>query len=501
MARRWHSTAWLAVHFALAGWLLTSGARAQSEEDALRMATSRPGGTARSNGMGNAFGALGADPVAAGINPAGMALYRASSLSLTLGVDVIGDAATYYGTGSSATASRLSLPNLALVVHNPGKADGAMVASVYGIVYDRIELQRFSTDALADRAPTTMLAHFVNQADGIPYTTLPDDLPFGAGLAWNAFGIDTLPGSTDAYFSYIPMGSDTRQRHTVEANGATNRTGIFYAANIDDRIYIGATANIMGHRFRRTTTHTEYSLDQGLDLGQMEFREELVTSGGGFELLVGVIGRFSDRVRAGVAFQSPQWMQLNDAFNTSVRTGFRSTQGLDDYDLTYESPDGSFSYRINTPWRATASAAYIAGANGLVSIDYSYGDTRSLRFGRSATLDDPYDFALENAAIKDRFRAQHSVRIGTEWRAGSWYYRGGWGFVQDPYVTTDAQRGTARRTYAAGIGYRGAHVTVDLAANYTVQDLRKFAYDPALVEPMLVRRGVVSTFLTLGLRP
>lgn len=44
---------------------------AQGEEDALRTSTLRPGGTARSNGMANAFGAVGADPGSFSINPAG----------------------------------------------------------------------------------------------------------------------------------------------------------------------------------------------------------------------------------------------------------------------------------------------------------------------------------------------------------------------------------------------------------------------------------------------
>ena len=56
-----------------------SVARAQGEEDALRISSIRPGGTARSNGLANAFGAVGADPVSVAINPAGMALYRAVS--------------------------------------------------------------------------------------------------------------------------------------------------------------------------------------------------------------------------------------------------------------------------------------------------------------------------------------------------------------------------------------------------------------------------------------
>lgn len=61
---------------------------AQNETDALRFSTLTQGGTARSNGMANAFGALGADPVAVAINPAGLGLYRTSEISFTPALDV-----------------------------------------------------------------------------------------------------------------------------------------------------------------------------------------------------------------------------------------------------------------------------------------------------------------------------------------------------------------------------------------------------------------------------
>ena len=49
---------------------LTTGTMAQNETDAIRFSSLSQGGTARSNGMANAFGALGADPVSVAINPA-----------------------------------------------------------------------------------------------------------------------------------------------------------------------------------------------------------------------------------------------------------------------------------------------------------------------------------------------------------------------------------------------------------------------------------------------
>lgn len=450
--------------------------------------------------MGNAFGALGADPAAAAINPAGFALYRSSSLSLSLSLDVVTDKAAYYGLRQNATEGRVALPNLAFVMHAPGK-EGGLRSAAYGLVHDRAEVHRSRTSAFGDRVPSTVLQRFVEEAEGTPFGSIGSAFPFTAGLAWETFGIDTLPGFTDRYFPYIPYGSPTNQRHTIEAAGSTSRTSFFYAANLDDRIHLGAQASIVGHRFNRTTTHAEYSLDPTLALGQLEFQEKLVTTGSGLELAVGAVVRPHDRWRVGASFFGPAWMSMSDAYVTRMRTGFRDEGGQDDFDLDVYSPDGSFAYRITTPWRATASAAYIAGGNGLVSIDYEYADLPGTRFGRSRRIDDSYDFAAENAAIGRRFRGQHAVRAGTEWRFGNWYARGGWGFVQDGWRKGDLLAGRSRRTYALGGGHRGEHITIDLALAWGVRGLRNYAYDPALVEPMEIDRSTVTTLLTVAFRP
>ncbi|MBK7114289.1 MAG: hypothetical protein IPH60_17850 [Flavobacteriales bacterium] len=72
---------------------------AQNETDALRLSSISPGGTARSIGLANAFGALGADGVSIAINPAGMGLFRTSEISLTPGFDVNNVRSNYWHIG------------------------------------------------------------------------------------------------------------------------------------------------------------------------------------------------------------------------------------------------------------------------------------------------------------------------------------------------------------------------------------------------------------------
>lgn len=474
---------------------------AQGEEDALRTSTLRPGGTARSNGMANAFGAVGVDPASFSINPAGLALYRTSSLCFSLGLEVDADASRHYGSVAQATEAKASIPNMALVLRTPASASGSWKGASYGVVYDRVESHRHRTEALADRVPGSLLDQFTAQANGTSYNRIYDEYPFTSALAWDVWAIDTLSGDSMNYFSRFPEGSETRQRDRIDARGSTTRTGFFYAANIDDRFYLGISTSLISHRFKRNTRHTEYSLEPNNSMDQFEVEDDLATSGGGFDLSIGALARVTERLRLGGALHSPQWLNLTDQYKTTARSGFAATGGRGDFDFTAESPDGTFTYRLRTPWRAVGSVAYVVGSHGLVSIDYEHADLQSMRFRPSNTLEDLYDFEYENQAIRSRFRSQGTLRVGTEWRFGNWYYRAGWAFTSDPYARDDYQRATGRRVFAGGIGYRGGHVTIDFAANYATQGLNHYSYDPDLVEPIAIDRTRVSTMVTVAFRP
>lgn len=481
---------------------------AQSEEDALRLGMSQPGGTARSNGLANAFGALGADAAAVSINPGGMGLYRTSELSLTPMLEVNLAKSLHYGEEASDIRTRFAFSSLALAINSPSENGGDWISSTYGIVFDRQATHNWQRLARSAASPSSLLHGFVNEADGTPNDQLFDFFPFTSGLAWETFGIDpgifldpngdTIP---NRYVSAIPLGEDVEQTHTIESTGNTNNTAFFYAGNYRDRLFLGAAVGIVGHRFRRTTVHQETSLNEDLDLRDLTYREELSTTATGIDIKLGIVGRVSDRVRLGAAYHSPQWMRLNDAFNTNMRTAFRTPDQTGRTDYASASPDGVFSYRLNTPMRLVLSAAYIAGTNGLVSVDYTFMDHRSARFRPGDRFLNDYDFAFENEVIGNAFRVVHSLRVGTEWRYGNWYYRLGGGYVPSAYGDNEVRQGTATITYAGGIGYRTDHVAVDLGLNHVRGQHIYFQYDPEAVQATIEDRSISRALITVSFRP
>lgn len=478
---------------------LASDTLAQNEEDALRYSWSLPGGTARSWALGSAMGAVGADPGSASLNPAGFGLYNTSEFSITPGLEVNTVRSTHYGTTADGSNTRAYINNFAAVLCYPGKAGSSIRNTVFGVSYDRENSYHLDRVAVGDAVNSTLLQNFVNVANGTPPGDLYDTYSFGSGLAWDTYAMNPLDTLSNTYLPAIPFGDEVLQTHTITSTGRQQTTSVFFSANWMDRLYMGASLGIIGTRFGRQTVHTE-STDT-LDLRTYNYTEELSTNGNGIDLKVGLIGRVTERLRLGASYHSPRWMQLDDAYYTRMTTAFRTPDDQGNNAYAADSPDGFFSYGLKTAWSVLGSAAYIAGKNGLVSIDYSYTDQRSMKLKRDNTIPDSYDFAFENEVIGTTFRATNSVRVGTEWRAGNLYFRGGWGWWQDPYVDGEPRQGSGYKRYTAGMGYRDEHLSLDLTLAYGTGTTNYFQYDPALVRATNETRSDYRALVTLAYRP
>ena len=112
--------------------MLLVSARAQNEQDALSYSQSSLFGSARVQGAGGAFGALGADLSAIAINPAGIGLYRRSEFSGSFGVTAYLTDSKYIGTSSSESKTNLNIPQFGFVFNKlqqgfnggPGRLSG-----------------------------------------------------------------------------------------------------------------------------------------------------------------------------------------------------------------------------------------------------------------------------------------------------------------------------------------------------------------------------------------
>src|SRR5580704_4889204 len=78
---------------------------AQLPEDALRLSSSTPSGTARQQAIGGAMGSLGGEISSVFVNPAGLGMYRSSELVISPGFQFAKDHSNFRGTSASGAGA------------------------------------------------------------------------------------------------------------------------------------------------------------------------------------------------------------------------------------------------------------------------------------------------------------------------------------------------------------------------------------------------------------
>ena len=364
-------------------------------------------GTARFRAMSGAFGALGGDLSAIEINPAGTAVFLKSEFSTSLNIRNQKNAVNYYGTNTSLN-------------------DDYTTLSQMGAVF--VFKNHFSD--------------WHNTAIGFNYSMARDFKNFwiadgNSGYATFIYDEDYDPNNPDMEDIYL---NTDRQYFENYTSGKNNKYTFSFASQYKDNLYIGASFNSHDLQFYQSAYLEEENYnDDGDRLPRYlsSSLEELWTSGYGFSFSLGLIFKPTDDLRLGLAYQSPVWYNLlEESFNNA---GFLN----------------GFYYELRSPSKYTASAAYIFGKKGLISLDYTFRNYSNI------SLDPSRDFQLENQYFNSALQGTSEVRVGTEWRVKQLSLRGGYHFQQSPYkntISSDDLKG-----YSFGAGYSFGFVKLDFA--------------------------------------
>jgi hypothetical protein len=476
--------------------LATGGAMslsAQNEVDALRYSFREPLGSARFMAMGGAFGALGGDMSSMTWNPAGLGVYRRNDLGVTMGISGFNTDAIYNDAQTPGSDFSFHLPSAGLAVANRTEDPDWMFFN-YGVAFNKVVNFNRSYTVHGPVNNTTLLDVFATQANGTHYDDLTTFFPFGAGLAWNTFLLDTIGTTTDQYQTQIPFGR-AQQEMTVTTSGHMSETAVALGTNYRNQLFLGATVGFPTVRFTQTTTYREFDLDPSLILEDFTYTDNLVTTGSGINIKLGAIYRASKWLRLGAAWHSRTTLRLNDVWDTRMIANYTGFGSFDD------SRPGAFDYRISIPSRTILSAAFFLGRDGVISADYEFVDYSSAELRPSAFQPGGYNFQDENRAVSTLFRPAHNVRIGAEWRLQQVFRaRAGMVFQQDPYIAEATSLNSHLLTYSVGGGYRSSKYYVEFAYALRFANEEFYLYDPALVNAAELRGRKGELMFTVGLR-
>jgi len=325
-------------------------------------------GTARYNAMGGAFGALGGDISGVDINPAGLAVFKKTQFSGSLGVFNNDITTNFYDNTLQTNDSNLDLTQFGgVLVFNGSRHIGARKVAV-----------------------------------GFNYSRSKD-----FGSSWSTSGSSGFAPITDFYDPDLLYPNAEEQTFRNFTSGSNDKLVITFASQPNDKLYIGASVTTHNLDFYQSTVAEEFNSDNDGNTFDVNAAEELAIVGNGVAFNVGLIAKPSQEVRLGVAYQSPTWYELSEESVVQEDQLFFNGQ----LDPSNGSATRSvFDYRLTTPSRLTGSFAYLFGKEGLISFDYTYKNFKNIQ------LRPENEFIDENQNFVNDLKATSQFKVGAEWR-------------------------------------------------------------------------------------
>lgn len=459
----------------IAAALLTfTGLKAQNVDDALRYSQIFYTGTARFMSMGGAFTALGGDMSTFSQNPAGIGVFRSSEISVTPQLLHAKTSASFNGINDDY------LYNFNLgqagVVGNLIKGSGTtgLISLNVGYAFNKTNNLNSSARIQGISSKSSMADYWTDQAYGVYY----GDLGGAAGIAYDAWVIDTITGSAAKYYGTVfsnygdNPSSDYGQniRRLITNQGYTGEHALTIGGNYSNKVYFGATLGISTIKYTGHYEHLEkadYLLDS--QFSDFSYVEHFENTGTGVSLKIGAIIKPVEELRIGLAFHSPTLYKIDERFYDNISSNFTDGGHYEYYndELVYE-------YALTTPFRALAGVAYQIEKSGLISVDYEFVDYSMVRFSETG---DDYDYSEKNLELKSTLKPAHNLRVGGELRFNKLYFRGGYGYYGKAFREDEVNRDLFNRSISAGIGFREQNLSIDFGFTNLRNEQKYVLYD------------------------
>ena len=456
-------------------------------------------GTSRYISMGGSMGALGGDVSLMGTNPAGIALYRSSDLSITGSMNFGSARADYNGYVTKSNKTTFDMENFGAVIACKNDEGSTLKFLNVGIGYRKRNgltrdftmagpacgySQQYAIRNLYDYRPFTL--------QGADYRNFEEYYHYWLPLLATYANI----GDVDGNLITKPDGSlifePTDVKYVSEEKGGASEVDFNISANFNDRFYVGATVSLVNVDYSRNTVYYEYDNDGEI----YSIGNYADTKGRGANIKLGAILRpfkYSP-FRLGVAVHTPTWYNLRTYSYADINGPFGDFYDTRDYELYYKLVDSKS--RFNTPWRFMASAAYTFGNFLALNVDYEYADYSTAYYKRlnMGYVEDA------NEEIVCNMDKQHTVRAGLEFNLGGGLsLRGGYVYSSAPFLTTAFKEMTNmsptststefenrydKEIATLGFGYRGKYVYFDMAYALQTQSADFYPYcDPDEINP------------------
>lgn len=435
------------------GTAVTVAAAAQDWQDARYFTENNYLGTARTLGMGNAVTAVGGDPGTLTFNPAGAAVAAYSqivispgfTLSTTRSTGVVApgnSSAIGLGDAVSTPYARFSFPNAGVIFSvDSGRRSGWKRTS-FGFVVNSTNNYTGRVIGSGINEDNSYAAARATSAEGYTETVLgseswwydgndPARTPYWVDMVGYRSGMfNGIPGKEGSYQAITEvrdasgncwLAAPLKQQYGRQTSGYKHDFLFNFAANYDDRLYLGVNLGIatinygLSEYFQEMPANVddfptiEYTDGTGGRFTSLQMKRNYNLRGTGVFAKFGLLWRPVSGLRLGAAIQTPTLT------NFTARQAFSGEVRLSGKTLTPStSPEDSWSFAMMQPLRFNVGAAYSFGSVALLSADYEFVNYRSIRYRGYRATTIPAYLEDANTDIKDALGVSHQVRLGLE---------------------------------------------------------------------------------------
>ena len=498
--------------FATAG--LISLSFGQYVEQALIFSQQNYGSTARSKAMGNAIGAIGGDFSSLSINPAGIGVYLRSEATGTMNIIGINktESTSSLGLITDDSNDKFSVRNVGFVFANPGRSGGSgLVSFNFGIGFNRLNNFNQRLSIGKNGSAYSRMDEYAQSTNGVNSNDLLDEndpynngSPWDSKLAWENFLINvTNPdaqGMGDQYQSILFANELVNQNLTINQEGYNNEWVASFGANINHKLYLGATLGLQDLNLNESRNYSENG-----EFGNYDYANIVQTKGFGYNLKLGIIYRPIPSLRFGAAFHTPTFFDFKEEYYWTMSSNLQNVSTAADGMHNATTPITDYQYKMETPMRAIGSFAYQFGKKGMISFDYEYVDYSKIKLKNN---EDATAISLDNTAIKTIYQPVSNLRFGGEFKpVEAVSIRAGYELFGNPYKSNaynlpQPNKDFVYNTINAGIGYRINNVSFDVSyslgsrTEFSYQDLDEINVDE-LVSNKIMKSEIV---FTLGIK-
>lgn len=472
--------------------LTATGSYSQNVDDALRYSQVFYNGTARFMSMSGAFTALGGDLSTLSQNPAGLAVFRSSEISISPQLFNYRSLTSFNNNNSRDYLYNfnLSQAGIALNLINR-KTETGLINLNFGYSFNRTNNlnQSIVIEGISNNNTQSMADYWAYMSEGHTKADLASSGKlYDAFLANQVWVIDTLSGISDSYGTIYSDWGDSLPsiygqtiKRIITSDGYTGEHAISIAGNFSNKLFLGLTLGISKLNYESKYAHLE-ATDKDLPSKYTDFvyNYYMLDKGTGYSLKLGAIFRPIEPLRIGLAFHSPTYYKIDEYVHDDI-----TAHQTGNYIPTASNYPTRYSYALTTPFRVIVGVAYQLKKLAIFSAEYEFADYGMAKFSETG---DNYNYTGKNDTIKSTLGSVHNLRIGTEVRLGKLYLRGGYSYYGKAYKKGDISDNIDYDSFSAGVGFREQNIYIDFGyaglINPQKYILYQYGTDPGVVTAM-----------------